>query len=182
MADGGTGSVIVLTGPCGAGKSTVARVLAGRLTPSVRLHGDDFFGFIERGAIAPYLPQAQHQNETVIDVQATAAAGYAAGGYHVVFDGVVGPWFLAPFHRAAAEAGVPLDYVVLRPERDVVMARATARGTGALTDPEAIGQMFDEFADLGDLEPHALDSGALTPEQTADTIASALASGAYRLR
>ncbi|MGW4276135.1 hypothetical protein ACWEGQ_28125, partial [Streptomyces seoulensis] len=97
MTDGNLGTVTVLTGPCVAGKSTVARLLADRFTPSVRLHGDDFFAVIAQGAIPPYLPEARRQNETVVAVQAAAAAGYAVGGYHVVFDGVVGPWFLDPF-------------------------------------------------------------------------------------
>lgn len=52
------GTVVVLTGPPGAGKSTVARVLADRFMPSVHLHTDDFWHYIRRGWIAPYLPEA----------------------------------------------------------------------------------------------------------------------------
>ena len=75
------GQVIVLAGPPGAGKSTVAAILADRFNPSVHLHSDDFWHFIKQGRIAPYLPEAHHQNQIVLNVLATAAFGYASGGY-----------------------------------------------------------------------------------------------------
>lgn len=44
---------MVVTGPPGAGKSTVARILADRVEPSVLVEGDSFFAFLARGAIPP---------------------------------------------------------------------------------------------------------------------------------
>jgi predicted kinase len=100
------GRVIVLTGPPGAGKSTVAALLAAALDPSVHVYSDDFWHCIKRGAIPPYLPSSHRQNEVVVGVLAAAAFGYAAGGYHVVCDGIVGPWFLPPFRDQARDRHV----------------------------------------------------------------------------
>ncbi|HZE40577.1 MAG TPA: AAA family ATPase [Stackebrandtia sp.] len=173
--------VLVVSGPPGAGKSTVARMYADRLSLSVHLHTDDFWANIRRGVIPPYLPQSHRQNEIVVDVLVGAALGYARGGYEVVVDGVVGPWFIDRFVDGAHAAGVPLHYVVLRPDEPTTLARATARGPEALTDPEPLRSMYAEFADLDCYESHVLDSSRLDADNTVDEVARLFSAGVLRL-
>jgi len=51
-----------------------------------------FFGFIDRGYLAPWTQAAHRQNEVVVSAAAAAAGLLVTGGYTVVYDGVVGPW------------------------------------------------------------------------------------------
>ena len=89
--------LIVVTGPPGAGKSSVSEELAKRWTPSALVPGDAFFGMIKQGYILPWLPESRHQNTVIIEA-AAAATGRLCDLCLVVFEGVVGPWFLRHFY------------------------------------------------------------------------------------
>jgi hypothetical protein len=172
------GEVLILSGSPGSGKTTTAATLAKQPgAPKVHLHTDDFWHFIKNGAIPPYLPEAHEQNGIVIDVLAKAAEGYANGGYFVIVDGIVGPWFLAPFQALS----VPLHYIVLRPLLDVAIARCRERGGDTLSDPEPITALHRQLSSLGELERHALPTGGLAPEDTLRAVIEAVQSGAFRL-
>ncbi|WP_350274553.1 AAA family ATPase [Kribbella sp. HUAS MG21] len=174
--------VLLLTGPSGSGKTTVARLVATDAPrPTVHVTTDEFFRAIRTGFIPPYLPESQRQNVVVVDAIVAAVAVYVDGGYDVVVDGVIGPWFLPPYRRAAAEGDWRMSYVVLRPDLATTLARGQARGGVELTDADALTGLHGAFADLGDLERHAIDTSRLDPERTAAEVRKAVASGDYLL-
>ncbi|EDP9171620.1 AAA family ATPase, partial [Salmonella enterica subsp. enterica serovar Braenderup] len=142
--------VIILTGPPGAGKSTTARTLAESFPRSVHLHTDDFWHYIASGAIPPYLPESDAQNQVVMQVIQGAAFTYATGGFTTLIDGIIGPWMLSHFREPGNGTDAPhLHYVVLRPAREETLRRAQARtAPDALVDEEPIISLWDQFSDL----------------------------------
>ncbi len=177
-------SIVIVTGPPGAGKSTVARSLAGSYPLGVHLVADDCFHWIAAGYVPPWLPDSESQNATVMSVIGTASAGYAAGGYDVVVDGIVGPWFLDRFLDAVGDvvAVSLVSYVVLRPARSVARARAMGRiGVDDFVDTEPVDAMYSAFEDLGEYESHVVD----TSDQDAASVLEIqvpLARGDFALR
>jgi GrpB-like predicted nucleotidyltransferase (UPF0157 family)/predicted kinase len=171
------GSILLLTGPPGAGKTTVAGLVARSFDRAVHLKGDDFFHVIAAGFVPPWLPESHAQNEVVLDVTAGAAKAWALGGYDVVLDGIFGPWFLQRFVEVAFHGDIAIDYVVLRPDLDTCLARATARGDGELTDPGPVRHMYEELSRLGRYERHVLDTAGESAEATAARVLDAVRSG-----
>ena len=99
------GRIIVITGAPGTGETTTASAVAKEsdLEKSVHMHTDDFYHYLSKGAIPPHLPESNEQNLIVIEAFLEAAKRYARGGYDVIVDGIVGPWFLEPWLNIVQE-------------------------------------------------------------------------------
>jgi cytidylate kinase len=162
------GSLLVVTGPPGAGKSTAARLLAERFEPSVLVEGDTFFGFLARGAIEPWLPESNEQNEVVTRAAAAAAGLYARGGYATIFDGMVGPWFLPTFAQATGLDHI--DYVVLLPSVERCWGGVATREGHGFTDEAATRKMHREFAAADVDERHVIIDPPDQPDAVADLV------------
>ncbi len=185
-----TGTVLIVTGPPGAGKSTVAPLVAARLGPLVAtIEADWFWTIVTAGFIPPWEPTSNDQNRTVLRSVISAAAEMATGGYQVLIDGVIGPWHLPVVTDVLESRGVDLDYVVLRPDLETCLDRARARATGQARVPDhppltasgPIRHMWNEFGHLGRYESHVIDTSRLDHEASADEVRRALVAGELRV-
>ena len=171
--------MLILSGPPGVGKTTVAGLLAQRSERSVHLEADRFFFFIKSGFVEPWDPASDAQNPLVMRTAATAAASYAKAGYETIFEGIVIPrWTLGAIREILEAAEVPTAYAVLRAPSSVCAGRVHQReGDPDLFEPEALAAISAEFDDLGEFERHAIDVGGMDAEQTAAAVATRLVEG-----
>jgi len=178
------GRIVIVSGPPGAGKSTVARALAERADGplAVHMHTDDFYVYIRKGFVEPWRPESQAQNIAVMNALAASAAAFAAGGYEVAVDGIVGPWFFEPWLAAAKAQEIDLRYVCLLPAEEETVARGMARtAPGAMTDPKVIRQMSEAFRRFPSPPANVLDTTGEAAEATIERVRSALAAGGLKL-
>lgn len=159
---------VVVTGPPGAGKSTVAALVAEAFPVAALVPGDAFFAFWSRGFVDPWLPESRAQNDTILRAGGAAVGAYARGGCRVVFEGILGPWLLPAFLDAAGLAAV--HYVVLLPPVEVCLARVAGRVGHGFADADATRQMHAEFARALPDDRHVVADGTQDPAAVADGV------------
>lgn len=166
------GRIIIITGPPGTGKTTTASLIAAQsnLEKSVHMHTDDFYHYLSKGAIPPYLPGSEMQNLVVIEAFSEAARRFVAGGYDVIVDGIIGPWFLSPWLNLAKH-GCLVHYFILRASKEETLKRAVERTKlNRETNVELVETMWHQFTNLGCYEPNVIDTTSQSIEETVSII------------
>jgi len=171
--------ILVVTGPSGAGKTTVSMLVAERFDPSVHLRTDDFLHFVANGWIDPLAAESAHQNHVLGGAFTAAAIQFAIGGYTVVLDGHIFPDGVDGIAQMGARQAVAVHYVVLRPALGICLERAAAPGSGDgrfRLDVDSLAEQHGRFSDLARHEGNVIDTTA-SPEDVADEILQAFSAG-----
>lgn len=166
------GRIIIITGSPGTGKSTTASIIAkeSSLSKAVHMHTDDFYHYIQKGAIPPYLPESQEQNLIVIEAFLEAAKHFARSGYDVIIDGIIGPWFLNPWLNVVQDNS-EVHYIILRATKEETMKRAINRTKlDENANIELVEKMWEQFNDLGTYESNIIDTTNQSTEESVSAI------------
>jgi ADP-ribose pyrophosphatase YjhB (NUDIX family)/predicted kinase len=163
--------IILITGPAGAGKSTVARLLCEQLERSAYLSVDAIRHLVVGGYASPIAGRASplaaaEQNALQLANLAALARNFSLAGYHTVIDTVIESpeeldIYLKPFAGLAR-----VCVVTLLPSPEALRQRDEARA------PEArMGERSEELQRIialnGETRGLRLDSSEMTPDETA---------------
>lgn len=174
------GELIIVTGPPGAGKSTVAGLVAESFDSSVLIRADWFFSLWHRGAIDPWLPQAHPQTSVAGNAAAAATGAFARADCQVVYDGFVPPGDLPGF---AATAGLSvLHYAVILPPVTTCVDRVTSRTGHGFTSIDATRAMHRDFTQATLDARYLITDAAAAPKDVARQILDRLAGRSLRWR
>jgi predicted ABC-type ATPase len=170
-------SIVLLAGPVGAGKTTVARALVDLSPgPTAYVEGDTFWSFIAKGA------ESKKRNmrfKMVMTSMTAAALPYALYGFETIVDFSIPPWFIETAQKVAKNKEVPIDYVVLRPSEAICAARAAARTEGKIADYEPYRELYATFEGV---ERHTIRDDSSDATLVAARVREGLDKGMFRLR
>lgn len=153
--------LLILTGTCGVGKSTVARAWAAK-RGGAAISGDEVREWIARHELEI---ADNFQEELVARVCASAARVYMAAGMDIAIENVWGPQSFAYFHRELG-ADARILAVWLRCHREENRCRDRGR-LRALRMGKRVDELMDELESLPWPEwLHALDTTGQSVHET----------------
>lgn len=165
-------SIVVISGPVGAGKTTVSRALLASVSaPAAYIEGDAFWSFVAKPAQGE---PRQTSFRMIMRAMMASAAHFVRDGYEVILDFSIPPRFLEaarPIFRGAA-----VDLVIVKPSLAVCAARARDRAEGAIAN-------YDDgfYALFEGAERHMIADDDADAASLAAPIREGLAAGAYRV-
>lgn len=166
-------SVVMLSGPVAAGKTTVARELVAiSPAPLCYIEGDAFWSVFAKPE-----PKPRRERFRLLMRSMTAAAvPVARGGYNVLLDFSFPLDFLETARKILKE--IPIDFVMLRPSLVICERRAAARPEGTIADYNVYRDFYTMFEGLPkhEIADDEADAGSI-----AQRIRTGLDQGIFRL-
>ena len=166
--------LLLLTGPAGAGKTTVATAWCRRRAKAAMIQLDEVRGLIVSGYVDPQgEPTAVHREQYEIAARGCIALAreFVAAGYDVATDVCCPPSVFDEIWRPAL-AGLDWRLVVLRPSLDETLRRGRERDKRVREDI-VVSQHASEGGWATELQ---LDSSGLSVDETVDRVEAMIAS------
>lgn len=165
MEDSGSKiSIYLISGPCGVGKSTVSKEVAGRIPHSVLLSGDDLLHMYQ-GYDAPWEERLSLTWANIVSV----TRNFVRHGWNIVIDFVVEDeleWFM----HEIEDTSITLHYVVLVSEEQTLLERVNGRGTPEIAERSLF--LLDKLKRLEPNRPFLYDTTGRDPMAIAEDIVS----------
>lgn len=165
-------NIVILTGPPGAGKSTINEILAKKIPNSAIVSSDSLRDFVKNGHANRNDEDWERQLYIGTDNTILLAKNFYKNGFNVFIDDIlIGEKFYQYFDNLKE---CNLKIFLLLPNKEVVAKRDLERGVWAMKERALyLREKFIEFA-KEENRFSIIDSSAHTPEETAKIIENEL--------
>ncbi len=162
--------VILITGPMGAGKSSVSNALAKKFERSAVIEVDKLRGMIKGGFVrpSPYTDEVELQLSLSAKNACDMANNFLEKGFNVFIDGIVGRKLLEQYSNFFKDKN--FKTFLLMPSVEALLKRFDDRGD-YLELRERTTELHKSFSEKQDkLNCHVINSSEQTLEETVDEI------------
>lgn len=174
------GSVVLLTGPAGSGKTVAAEAWAStRPYPTAHISIDDVRDFLKSGYANPadgWTKEAAEQHDLARNIAADMARRYAERGVRVIIDDAIFPDWEAVGEERWRNAlhGVTYTLLVLYPGFEAVQERNRLRDGHRRLREGMLQTIYDDMRGWRDKSVPVIDNTGLTVAETATLIEQSL--------
>jgi deoxyadenosine/deoxycytidine kinase len=164
-------TIYIISGPCGVGKSTLAKELANHLEKSALVHGDHFLEMYGEGSEPPWEERLNIMWKNIVFTTQTLIQH----GFNVIIDIVVEDeleWFCQQF----SSSNVKVKYIVLRADKERLIERIEKRGDTYLIDRSLF--LLNQLENTPGNEKHLYDT---SNKQTHDILMDIINSSKFDL-
>lgn len=169
--------IVIISGPPGSGKSSVAESLCERYDRTVHLETDALYGAIRMGYTRPWQEGSDRQNRMVSRAAARAATAFAQDLYAVFIDGVIGAHLLPIYVEELAAANVPVHFAVLLPALEETVRRGISREETLRVPEPQLREMHRQFVEMGEFAGKVIDTTGMSADQAGDEVMAACGRG-----
>lgn len=172
--------IILLSGPPGAGKSSVAEALCERFDRMLLVEVDNLRHMVRAGYRHPWIDDKQALEQLQLSVRnaASIALQSVAVRYAVVIADVITTQTIEWYREALAESPASVELVTLLPSIEETQRRDAARSNSIPQRAVALHQQFTAEVAAGTLPGAVLDTSEdSTPAATADRVQDTIARG-----
>jgi chloramphenicol 3-O-phosphotransferase len=174
-----SGRLIIISGPVGAGKSTLACQLAQLATiPTTYIECDHFWGHLAK--LAP-IDDTHFNYRAIMRAMSAASIAYAAVGYESILDFTIGPWYLEAVNKFIGTRNIRVDYLVLMPEEKLCEERTMKRQPGKFENYDRFRDLYQAFA-MPQTAKYLLDNPTQEARAMALRLKKELETDKYRVR
>jgi len=161
--------ILILTGPPGAGKSTIGEILANKLEKTALIHTDYIRHMIKNGKSK--FDDENWKDQIILGAKNTCslAKNFYKKGFNVILDDVLSSKYVFNAYYSNLKKLEP-KFILLLPNKDVLKNRDLARGKEAMKERAIL--LHDKFTSFIQKEKrfHVIDSSNHSPEETANKI------------